>query len=185
MRRRRLRHRRARQGLRFCAKAWLLPVKVFHADALATESRVADAIRYATRFADILSCSWRGPESPDIEAALEEAGGGRGGKGCPVFVATGNEGANFVKYPARSPHAIAVGASTNKEKRADYSNFGPEVSIIAPSSGGTKAIFTTDVSLRNRGLNWDARRPAAPTGFTPTLSAGPRRRRRSRPVSRC
>ena len=134
-------------------KAWLLPVKVFHADALATESRVADAIRYATRFADILSCSWRGPESPDIEAALEEAGGGRGGKGCPVFVATGNEGANFVKYPARSSHAIAVGASTNKEKRADYSNFGPEVSVVAPSSGGTKAIFTTDVSLRNRGLN--------------------------------
>jgi subtilisin family serine protease len=48
-------------------KAWLLPVKVFHADELATESRVADAIRYATRFADILSCSWRGPQSGSVQ----------------------------------------------------------------------------------------------------------------------
>jgi subtilisin family serine protease len=134
-------------------KAQLLPVKVFHADALATESRVADAIRYASRFADILSCSWKGPESPDIEAALEEAGGGRGGKGCPVFVATGNDHAGVVAYPARSPHAIAVGASTNKEKRAAYSNFGPEVSIVASSNGGTAGIFTTDVGYPDRGFN--------------------------------
>jgi subtilisin family serine protease len=133
-------------------KAKILPVKVFHADGLATESRVANAIRYASRFADILSCSWSGPESPDINAALEEASAGRNGKGSAIFCATGNSNAR-VAYPARSPFTIAVGATTDQEKRADYSNHGKEVSLTAPSSGGNKGIFTADVSIANRGFN--------------------------------
>ena len=36
----------------------ILPVKIFHADHLVPDERVADAIRYAARHADILSCSW-------------------------------------------------------------------------------------------------------------------------------
>jgi subtilisin family serine protease len=133
-------------------KANILAVKIFHADDLATESRVANAIRYASRFADILSCSWSGPASPDIEFALQEAGAGRGGKGCAVFCATGNE-ASPVGFPARSTSSIGVGASTDAENLADYSNRGPEVSVVAPSSGGTKGIFTTDVSVAGRGFN--------------------------------
>ena len=118
---------------------------------------MANAIRYASRFADILSCSWSGPESPDIELALEEAGEGRNGRGCAVFCATGNENAK-VSYPARSPFAIAVGATTDKERLASYSNHGPQVSVTAPSSGDTanKSIFTTDVSITNRGFNTGA-----------------------------
>ena len=67
-----------------------------------------------------------------MEAALEEVGKGRRGKGCPLFFSTGNENTH-VDYPATSPHAIAVGASTYKEKRAHYSNRGRTVSIVAPS----------------------------------------------------
>jgi subtilisin family serine protease len=133
--------------------ASILPVKIFHADDLATESRVANAIRYASRFADILSCSWEGPASPDIEFALQEAGAGRGGKGCAVFCATGNDFASTVGFPARSASSIGVGASTDAEIRPDYSNRGPQVSVVAPSSGGTKGIFTTDVSIADRGFN--------------------------------
>jgi subtilisin family serine protease len=133
-------------------QASLLAVKIFHADDLATESHVANAIRYATRFADILSCSWSGPASPDIESALEEAGAGRRGKGSPVFCATGNEYSKTVAYPARSEFAIAVGASTDRERHAEYSNTGAEVSFVAPSSDGL-AIFTTDVSYEGRGFN--------------------------------
>jgi subtilisin family serine protease len=133
-------------------EAKILPVKVFHADRLATETRVANAIRYATRFADVISCSWGGPELGDVENALEEAGAGRGGLGTPVFCATGNENTR-VSHPARSKFAIGVGASTDREERADYSNHGPEVSVVAPSDGGTLGIFTTDVSTPNRGFN--------------------------------
>ena len=134
-------------------KARILPVKIFHADDLATESRVANAIRYASRFADVLSCSWSGPASPDIQFALEEAGAGRGGKGCPVFCATGNDAANQVGFPAQSGFSIAVGASTDQSILADYSNRGSQVSVVAPSSGGAKGIFTTDASSPDRGFN--------------------------------
>lgn len=134
----------------------ILPVKVFHADDLATESQVADAIRYASKFASILSCSWSGPRSPDIEQALTNAATtGREGKGVPVFAAAGNGHPldNFVSFPASSPNAIAVGASTDREDIASYSQRGPQVSIVAPSSGGARGIMTTDVSTLNRGFN--------------------------------
>lgn len=132
----------------------LLPVKVFHADDLASESQVADAIRYAAAFADVISCSWGGAKSPDIEFALQDARRlGRKGKGTVIVCATGNDGLGRVDYPASDPNAIAVGASTDEEILASYSNRGPEVCVVAPSNGGTRAIFTTDVSTPARGFN--------------------------------
>jgi subtilisin family serine protease len=132
----------------------LLPVKVFHADDLASESRVADAIRYAAAFADVISCSWGGAKSPDIEFALRDARRfGRKGRGAVVVCATGNEAQARVDYPASDPNAIAVGASTDDDAFADYSNRGPQVCVVAPSNGGERGIFATDVSTPARGFN--------------------------------
>ena len=132
----------------------LLPVKVFHADDLASTSRVADAIRYAAANADILSCSWSGGSHPNIQLALADAGQiGRQGKGAAVFCAAGNDFGRPVGFPARDQNAIAVGASTDRATLADYSNVGAEISFVAPSSGGVRGIFTTDVSIPNRGFN--------------------------------
>ncbi|HSS79451.1 MAG TPA: S8 family serine peptidase [Thermoanaerobaculia bacterium] len=131
----------------------LLPVKIFHGDALVPDERVADAIRYAAVHADLLSCSWSGGESPDVRLALEDAGElGRDGRGSAVFCAAGNEGGE-VDFPARDANAIAVGASTDLGLHADYSNHGPEIAVVAPSSGGARGIFTTDVSIPGRGFN--------------------------------
>ncbi len=132
----------------------LLPVKVFHADDLARESQVADAIRYAAAFADVISCSWGGAKSPDIEFALQDARRmGRKGRGTVVVCATGNDALARVDYPASDPNAIAVGASTDADELADYSNRGPQVCVVAPSNGGSRGIFTTDVSTPGRGFN--------------------------------
>lgn len=132
----------------------LLPVKVFHADSLASDARVADAIRYASRHADILSCSWSSGTSSDIELAISvDAQAGRNGKGVAVFCAAGNDARNRVSFPARLFDAIAVGASTDRAELAWYSNTGPEISFVAPSDGGKQGIFTTDVSTPNRGYN--------------------------------
>jgi subtilisin family serine protease len=134
-------------------RARILPVKIFHGDGMATEKQVARAIRYARGIADILSCSWDGPHGPDMETALRGAAKlGRGGKGCLVFAASGNE-SRKVNYPANSRQVIAVGASTDGRKRASYSNYGRSLSIVAPSNGGKKDIFTTDLSFRHRGYN--------------------------------
>jgi subtilisin family serine protease len=134
-------------------KCKILPVKIFHGDDLASDARVADAIRYAALHADILSCSWGGPRSPDLELAITDAGTlGRQGKGAAIFVATGNASSS-VSFPASHPEAIGVGASTDQAKLAYYSNTGQEVWVVAPSNGGVRGIFTTDVSIPNRGFN--------------------------------
>ncbi len=141
-------------ALGIAPKCRVLAVKIFHADFLASDARVADAIRYAALHADILSCSWSSGVSPDIELAIQDAGTiGRGGKGSAVFCAAGNGFGRPVAFPANLPEAIAVGASTDQAKLADYSNVGPELWVVAPSSGGMARIYTTDVSIPNRGFN--------------------------------
>jgi subtilisin family serine protease len=131
----------------------ILAVKIFHADDLASDERVADAIRYAATRADVLSCSWAGGTSPDVQLALADVGLARGGRGVPVFCASGNESAASVGFPASDSNAIAVGASTDQGRHADYSNRGRKLDFVAPSDGGKVGIFTTDVSYANRGYN--------------------------------
>jgi subtilisin family serine protease len=151
--------------------AWrcrILPVKIFHADDLAQDERVADAIRYASQIAAVISCSWSGARSPDIELALQDVGRlGRKGLGSAVLCATGNDERSPVGYPASDPNSIAIGASTDQARLAWYSNVGPEVDLVAPSSGGKQGIFTTDVSYVGRGFNpGDAARGGADALYT-------------------
>jgi subtilisin family serine protease len=105
----------------------------------------------------VLSCSWSGPASPDIQLALDDVGriGRRGERGVPVVCAAGNDWnqPRPVAFPARDPHAIAVAASTDESGWAPYSNQGKELSVCAPSSGGTSGISTTDVSYPGRGFS--------------------------------
>lgn len=64
---------------------------------------------------------------------------------------------NDVAYPASNPDTIAVGASndgvdSSEEERSHYSQFGGTLDIVAPSSGGTLGITTTD-RMGNSGYN--------------------------------
>jgi uncharacterized repeat protein (TIGR01451 family) len=49
-----------------------------------------------------------------------------------------------VGYPASNPNTIAVGASTDFDFRADYSQSGSALDFVAPSDGGLNGITTTD-----------------------------------------
>jgi subtilisin family serine protease len=149
--------------------AQILAVKVFHASDLASDERVADAIRYAATRADVISCSWTGGTSPDVEQALVDAGTlGRNGRGSAVFCATGNDYGKPVRFPASAPSSIAIGASTDGGLIAPYSNVGPEVDFVAPSGGGSQNLTTTDVSYPGRGFNLGT--PAEPGLTTPVFS---------------
>ncbi|MEN9613299.1 MAG: hypothetical protein RLZZ628_4113 [Bacteroidota bacterium] len=92
--------------------------------------------------ADVISCSWGSVDSsyqlgPDKVAAIAKAAReGRGGKGCVICFAAGNEGVDYVNYYAVHPDVICVAASTSDDIHPDYSNTGPEVTICAPSNGG-------------------------------------------------
>lgn len=49
-----------------------------------------------------------------------------------------------VSYPASLPSVIAVGASTDFDYRADFSQYGVALDFVAPGGGGNQGILTTD-----------------------------------------
>ena len=77
--------------------AKVLPVCIFHGEVLASDVNFGEAISYGADYADIISCSWGGgAPSSFISAAIDDAvWHGRGGRGCPVFCATGNDASTW------------------------------------------------------------------------------------------
>ncbi len=64
------------------------------------------------------------------------------GKGCTVVVAAGNESSDAGNYsPSNINSVITVSASTSKNTRSYYSNFGSTVDIAAPGDN----IYTTNL----------------------------------------
>jgi subtilisin family serine protease len=98
--------------------------------------------------ADVVSCSWGTVQngyqlgSDKIAVISRAARDGRGGKGCVICYAAGNEGVDYVNFYATHPDVICVGASTSEDEHPDYSNTGPEVTIVAPSNGGFYPIVS-------------------------------------------
>ena len=115
-----------------------------------TGSDLANAITYSkNQNADVMSNSWGYSSctySLDVlNTALADAkNNGRGGKGCVIVFAAGNDYASCVSYPGNSSNVIGVGAITNTGVRSAYSNRGNKLDISAPSSGGTLGVYTTD-----------------------------------------
>jgi len=91
--------------------------------------------------------------------------------GITIIVAAGNETvsisrSNKISMPAASPSVICVGATAPSLASAAYSNFGPEVDVVAPGgetdpssmvlSGYPKSggIFSTDKDTASGGFAW-------------------------------
>lgn len=112
-----------------------------------------------TNGADIISCSWGTTDanfslSPLKEEAIAKAvRNGRGGKGCIVLYAVGNDDFDYVSFYAAHPDVIAVAACTSKDVHASYSNRGREVSICAPSNGDWP--ITAARAWWDAGLSWE------------------------------
>jgi subtilisin family serine protease len=133
------------------------------------QSEIATAIRWsAVHGADVLSNSWGDNiPLPIIHSAFvdvtQTGGMGRDGKGCIVLCASGNNNREALP-PASFPEVVAVGATDNSDVHWYYSNYGPELDIVAPSGppepGKAGAyIWTTDIT-GNRGFNMYNRDPS-------------------------
>jgi hypothetical protein len=119
--------------------AQIMNLRIFDAMGTADTLDVANAIDYAIdNGADVinLSLAMAGPSGCGtvdtvIESLLAEAYA----NDIVTVAASGNEGTGTVCYPARSPYAIAVGASTSTDARAGFSSYGPELDLVAPGYG--------------------------------------------------
>ncbi len=110
---------------------------------------IADAFNYARlNLAGVISNSWLwNPPSAIIKDAIELAlTEGRGGLGCVVVCASGNNNASSIVYPAKYfDDIIVVGAIDRQGKRAqfnskEWSSYGSELYAVAPGV----SIMTTD-----------------------------------------
>ena len=140
--------------------AWncrLMAVKMSAGPSFAPHDRIADAIRYASTHADVISCSWAVAPSGDIERAIQYAiTRGRGGRGSVVCVATGNDHAARIGFPSSDENVVAVGACNDRGRHSAYSNRGAGITLVAPSDDDDTrrlGITTTDVSLRGKGYS--------------------------------
>jgi serine protease len=80
---------------------------------------------------DVISMSLGGPLAlPSQQRAVERAEQAR----VVIVAATGNDGVRRVSYPGAYPTVIAVGAIADDRdfKRAEFSQYGPELDIMAP-----------------------------------------------------
>lgn len=127
----------------------LMPVRVFyHESSLGgVVSDAATVVRGITlavdRGADVISLSIGGGSGQTaIMDAIDDARQrGRGGRGCVVVAAAGNNGSD-VMFPASLAGVLAVAATGPDDRRVDYgcsndggiwsSCYGPEIAIAAP-----------------------------------------------------
>ncbi len=91
----------------------------------------------------VANMSLGGGYSTSVNAAVA----GAVAKGVTMVVAAGNSNANACnESPSSEPSAITVGATTNTDARASYSNYGSCVDIFAPGSSITSAWNTSDTA---------------------------------------
>lgn len=91
---------------------------------------VAEGIEWGIKEkVDVISMSLGGAMStPAEKAAVAKAEQ----EGVTVVAASGNDGTERVGFPAALPTVISVGAIDSSETRANFSQYGPELSVVAP-----------------------------------------------------
>jgi subtilisin family serine protease len=94
-----------------------------------------------------------------VSSALNTAVNNSVDAGVVWAVAAGNDNADAcTKSPASAAKALTVGASTNSDARASFSNFGTCVDLFAPGSGITSSTYNGD----NTYASWSGTSMATP-----------------------
>jgi len=120
-------------------KVSLYAVKVLNSAGSGTTAGVVAGVDYVSNNLkparkSIGSMSLGGGASTALDASVENSIVA----GVVYAIAAGNNNANACNYsPARVSTAVTVGATTNTDARASYSNFGTCVDIFAPGSSIT------------------------------------------------
>lgn len=123
-------------GAGIAPRVTILPVRVLGTDGFGTISDIAEGIDFAVaQGAKVINMSLGGPgDASFMREAVQRAAAA----GVIVVAAAGNEAEepdspDDVLFPARYPEVIAVGATGFDDRRAEYSNPGANLEIMAPA----------------------------------------------------
>ncbi|KXG43215.1 S8 family peptidase [Tepidibacillus decaturensis] len=108
----------------------IMPVKVLDQSGAGTLFDVAEGVIWATDHgAKIINLSLGNyAESKYLHDAIQYAYS----KDVVLVAATGNDNIDELGYPAAYPEVIAVSAVDAQQNRAEFSNYGPYVDVVAP-----------------------------------------------------
>ncbi len=119
-------------GIAGWAQVQLLAVRVLNDSGNGTLTDVARGIRWAADNGAIiinLSIGGDAVSTPLLEACQYAVR-----KGALLVAASGNDGKQGITYPAKMAECIAVGATDATSELAWFSNYGPELELVAPGT---------------------------------------------------
>lgn len=108
----------------------LYAVKVLGANGRGSVSGIAQGLEWAAANNMHIANMSLGSDAPST--TLERAVNYATSQGVLVIAATGNNGSGSVGYPARYANAMAVGATDQNNRRANFSQYGTGIDIVAP-----------------------------------------------------
>ncbi|MGP4011527.1 S8 family peptidase [Streptomyces sp. 4N124] len=127
-------------------KANIVAVRVLNNSGSGTTAGVIAGIDWVTQNhsgPSVANMSLGGGASTTLDTAVANSIA----SGVTYAVAAGNSSANASSYsPARVASAITVGATTNTDAKASYSNYGSILDIFAPGSSITAGWYTSDTA---------------------------------------
>ncbi len=127
-------------------KASLVPIRVLDCEGSGSNAGVIAGVDHVAANhppRSVANMSLGGGASAALDTAVRNAIA----SGVTMIVAAGNETQDACNVsPAREPMAITVGATTKTDARADFSNFGTCVDLMAPGADITSAGITGDTS---------------------------------------
>ncbi|MEO1584778.1 MAG: S8 family serine peptidase [Planctomycetota bacterium] len=108
----------------------IVPVKAANDLGFTSDAWLAEGLVWAVDAGvDIAVMSFGLSQRSDV---LADAVAYAAEQGVLVVASAGNSGQDGVLYPAAYPGAVAVGATTNADTLASFSNRGPEIDFVAP-----------------------------------------------------
>lgn len=140
--------------------ARILPIRVFQWSETGREVATVDAIVRGIDYAiaqgvEVINMSFG---MRDYDKTLHQAIQRAYAAGIVLVAASGNSGYGQVLYPAAYPEVIAVGAVGPDGKRAGYSQYGPEMELMAPGGnrqlGEQAEVLSTFWDLQQQRYTW-------------------------------
>ncbi len=109
----------------------IMPVKVLDDEGIGDDANIVEGIKYATDHgAQVINMSLGGPGTSEV---LQDAINYATSRGVNVVVAAGNENGP-IDTPGNCKGVLTVGAIERNLKKADYSNYGKKLDVVAPGS---------------------------------------------------
>ena len=120
----------------------IMPVKALDANGSGSYSAIADSLYYAVNNgAMVINMSLGGTADSSV---LRDAVAYAYNQGVTVVAAAGNDNSSAPHYPSSyNDYVISVGATDYAKNRAPYSNYGPDVDLVAPG-GDTGSDLNSD-----------------------------------------